>query len=298
MDQIRLGCAVLIVLAVLGGTFGSAPTKHEPWDVGGYKVIEADLHVHSFPSDGMLSPFGLVMLARLNGLHAIAITDHNQIVSGKVGRWISQTIGGPTILVGQEVTAPDFHIVAVGLKKTVSWNQSARSVTSEIHEQGGVVIAAHPTARYWPGFKDILEELDGSEVGHPRILVSSAAEDRSRHFHRFVSEHRAKVSAIGSSDYHWFNSLGLLRTFVFVRGSGEEAILEALREGRTVTYDAGGAPVGNPALARLLPLRQTPPSEYTYAGAGAMDVVERTLGWVGLVVLAFARRKRRVGETE
>lgn len=37
------------------------------------------------------------------------------------------------------------------------------------------------------------------------------------------------LAAVGSSDYHWFNSLGLCRTYVFVRNNDEREILDAAR---------------------------------------------------------------------
>ena len=38
-----------------------------------------DLHTHSYCSDGTFSPEGLVILAKKQGLSAIALTDHDTI---------------------------------------------------------------------------------------------------------------------------------------------------------------------------------------------------------------------------
>ena len=38
-----------------------------------------DLHIHSFYSDGSLSPKDLLKLGRHHGLHAMALTDHDTI---------------------------------------------------------------------------------------------------------------------------------------------------------------------------------------------------------------------------
>lgn len=47
-----------------------------PATVGGYIPLKADLHTHTYFSDGQVSPLGRVREAWMDGLDAIAITDH------------------------------------------------------------------------------------------------------------------------------------------------------------------------------------------------------------------------------
>lgn len=46
-----------------------------------------------------------------------------------------------SLYVGDEITAPGFHILGVGIDKHVTWKQSAAEVIEDIHQQGGVAIA-------------------------------------------------------------------------------------------------------------------------------------------------------------
>jgi hypothetical protein len=292
----RIISTVFVVIGLVAGTFADRQPETPAERRGGYYVIAADFHVHSFMGDGMVSPFALVARARRQGLHAFAITDHNRIFMAKAGRWYSRFTGGPTVIVGDEITAPGFHMIGVGLDKHVTWRQSAAEVIEDIHQQGGVAIAAHPTRRFWKELDDnVVSELDAAEVVHSNEYASNAKSSEMKSFYRQAEHNGHHLTPIGSSDYHWFNSLGICRTYVFVRNNDEAEILDALRAGRTVVYDREGNAYGNPELIRLLQdqriLRDR--GDYNYRGSGADDVITRTLAWLGLLGLAVFGRKSK-----
>lgn len=296
--MLRVVSGMLVVVGVVAGTFCDLVPASPPAERGAYKILEADFHVHSHFGDGILSPFSLVLRARHQGLHALAITDHNQIFAAQWARWFSNLIGGPTILVGEEITAPGFHIIAVGLKVRMPWRQTASETVQEIHRQGGIAIAAHPTRKYWPAYdNNVVRELNGAEVMHPIAYTSGERGNQIRDFYRRVQANGRTLTAIGSSDYHWFNSLGLCRTYVFVHNNNDEReILDALRDGRTTVYDPEGTAYGMPELINLL--QERPPrhrlGDYDYSGSGVIDRVTRACGWVGLLGLVLLGGNRRV----
>jgi hypothetical protein len=296
--MIRLTSVVLVILGVIGGALSDSAESNPESKRTRYEVVEADFHVHSHAGDGMLSPFGLVLLAQQKGLKALAITDHNQIFGAKAGRWFSRLIGGPTVLVGEEITAPGFHLIAVGIDRRITWRQSASEAIEEIHRQGGIAIAAHPGSKYEQAFGPVLQELDGSEVMHPLAYSSSERGREMQDFYRRASAGSHVVTALGSSDYHWFNSLGICRTYVFVLSNDQSGILEALRAGRTVVYDLEGNAYGNPELIELLqdqPIKRGV-GDYHYGGRGVIDIVTRTLGWLGLIGLVLFAKKNPVSQ--
>jgi hypothetical protein len=293
--MIRITSGILVIIGLIGGTFTNRAPDTPVVRRGGYDVVEADFHVHSFLGDGMLSPFALVSRARHRGLHAFALTDHNRLFAAKAGRWYSRLVAGPTVLVGEEITAPGFHLIAVGIDKHVSWRQSATEVIEDVHRQGGIAIAAHPTRRYWAAFdNNIVRQLDGVEVMHPNAYASTKKAEEIRSFYRRAEENGGHLTAFGSSDYHWFNSLGICRTYVFAHKNDEPGILEALRAGRTIVFDPDGNAYGNSELIRLLqdePITRDV-SDYRYTGSGLVDVITRTLGWLGLIGLVLFGRIR------
>jgi hypothetical protein len=129
--------AAAAVLAVLAPLPDQRPPRR-----GQYHVLAADLHVHSFLGDGALAPWALAAEARRRGIHVFAVTNHNQTWAARLARWTSRRLGGPLVLVGQEVTNPRYHIAAVGLEQTVdrplasgSWT-AARSQHALLRDRG------------------------------------------------------------------------------------------------------------------------------------------------------------------
>ena len=239
-------CLVLAALAV--GTLSDAPRRNPTIVLGGYRVLAADFHVHSFPlSWATIGPIDTVLEARRQGLDVIAMTGHNHVWVAKVGRWFSHLTGGPRVLVGEEIVAPTYHLLAVGIDSTISWKQSAASAIDEVHRQGGIAIAAHPVSFYWRAYDaDAMSKLDGAEVLHPIAYFRAGTYQELQQFYG-----RARLTAIGDSDYHGLGPMGLCRTFVFARDDSDDSILEALRAHHTVVLDRDGQAFGDPNLIYL-----------------------------------------------
>jgi PHP-associated len=280
---------VLLTLAIAAGTLADRPRARPPLVLGGYRVLAVDFHTHSSTwSDGTLTPWGLVLEAERQGLDAIAITGHNQVSDGQLGRWFSRVAGGPIVLPGEEIVSPTYHLIAAGIEEKVGFLQSAASAIDAVHRQGGIAIAAHPLREFSAGWDDgAMQRLDGAEICHPLIY---SHEDAQRDFERFSA--RAPVAAIGSSDYHGFGQMGLCRTYVFARDNSAQAILEAVRAHRTVVYGRDGQAYGDPMLVKLAAgdsrLREAAPSNVR---GGTLDWFSRIGGVLGLAgLIAFSRR--------
>lgn len=105
-----------------------------------------DPHVHTTFSDGRHAPQDVVDVAsRRPGLHAIAITDHDCIEGALEAARYAKACGSALhVIVGEEVTSRDGHVVGLFLKERVDRDMSALDTIRAIHEQGGLAIAAHP----------------------------------------------------------------------------------------------------------------------------------------------------------
>ena len=283
--------ALLLLAGIAAGTIADAPHEHAPLFVGSYRVLAVDFHVHSFPlSWATLSAWDTVLEARRQGLDAIAMTPHDHVWVAKVGQRFSRVIGGPTVLVGEEIVTPKYHLLAVGIRNTIHWNLPAADAIREVHAQGGVAIAAHPTKGFWPGYDaEAMQMLDGAEVLHPLAYESAREYSELRDFYG-----RTEGAAIGDSDYHGLGTMGLCRTLVFARDDSERAILEAVRARRTVVYDRDGRAYGNAELIwaadkepRIRELLAAPASQ-----GGLLEAMSRVcgiLGLAGLVAFGFGR---------
>lgn len=291
----RLALA-LLALGLAGGAWidgASVFTKPPIVERAGYRVIEADLHVHTRYSDGVLSPFEVVLAARRAGLDAVAITEHNMVVPAQMAAWFARIIDGPTVIVGEEVTSRRYHMLAFGLREAISARADARDVVAAIRAQGGVAIAAHPVARFREGFEGV--ELDGAEVVHPIAFGGGNAIDfrwsQMVEFYENARAADASFTAVGASDYHFFRVLGLCRTYIFARDASETELVNALRDGRTVTIAPDGTRFGDPALAAELGRAALRPPRVGYAPAGWFDAVTRSLAWLGMLALVLLRKR-------
>lgn len=212
----------LLLTATVAGTISDRPRRHPRLVLHGYRVLAADFHVHSFPlSWATLAPWDTVIEAQVRGLDVIAMTGHNHVWVAKAGRWFSRLIGGPTVLVGEEIVSSHYHLLAVGIDTTVSWKQTAASAIDAVHRQGGIAIAAHPLAKFWPAYDvEAIRKLDGAEVLHPIAYESAESATQLRQFCG-----RARLTAIADSDYHGLGPMGLCRTYVFTPEETEQGIL-------------------------------------------------------------------------
>lgn len=278
---------VLLLLAVALGTLSDVPRTHAPLTLGGYRVLTADFHVHSFPlSWGTLAPWDTVLEARHDGLDVIAMTPHNHVWVAYVGRWFSERIGGPTILIGEEIVTPSYHLLGVVIHDAIGWRQPAASAIDEVHRQGGVAIAAHPRKYYWPAYDAAaLSKLDGAEIQHPLIYATVHGYAEVQQFF----EH-AHVAAIGDSDYHGTGPMGICRTFVFAKDDSEASILDAIRAGHTVAIDRDGRAYGESRLIALMSNVDVAQLNPSFLDPGWMARASAGCGLLGLLALFLSGR--------
>ena len=294
--MIRRIAAGLLALGLLGGiVFDRAPPRPEvrrgPW-----RILEADFHSHTSFSDGSLSPLALVRQADRRGLDVLGVTEHNTVWPGRIARAWSQLTGGPTIIVGEEITSARYHVIALGLGESVSPGPDLGAILDDVHAQHGFAIAAHPVKRYWPALLPVRDRLDGSEVMHPLAYTAMLASWRWVDMVTFHDEAIPPLAAIGSSDYHWGTHLGWCRTLVFAHDASADAVMEALRAHRTVVIDRDGKLHGDHDAIDLLAADPYAPRDidYSYRGNGPVDRLLRGVGWLGVLVLvAFERRRSR-----
>lgn len=292
--------AFLVLLAAIGlGTWLDPRPPKKPIAIDGKVLLRVEMHAHTRFSDGFLSPFDVVDQARRRGLDAIAITEHNVVFPAKLAREYGRRVG-MTVIVGEEITTHEYHLLAYGLDRAVSARLPIRDAIGEVHAQGGLVVAAHPTKRFWPGLEPAIDLLDGVEVVHPIALRDAPGFGRHDDIVSFYDRVRADhpITAVASSDYHFGSPLGILATYVLATENSEKAILQALHDGHTVVFDPRGRAYGDPSLIAALDGRppEPPDADYGYRGASVLDVFVRTLGFVamlGLVVLPAARRAKK-----
>jgi predicted metal-dependent phosphoesterase TrpH len=101
--------------------------------------------MHTNASDGWPSPTELVDHAAHHArLHVIAVTDHDTIEGALRAADYAAKRARPHVIVGEEVSSRDGHIVGLFLERRVRPGMSAAATVHAIHDQGGLAVAAHP----------------------------------------------------------------------------------------------------------------------------------------------------------
>lgn len=280
--------AVLVVLGVVIGTLADRTPSRAPMRAGDYWILSGDFHVHAFPGDGALSPWILRSEAARAGLDVIAVTNHNQVFTGRLANWISKRIDGPMMIAGQEITNPRYHMIAAGLQEAIDADQPAASAAAAVHAQGGVAIAAHPSPRFH-GYdaNDAIRALDGTEAAHsggqqdPKFRVELSS------FYLRARGVNPRIAPIGSSDFHAMRpSLGECRTYLFVRDRSEAGVLEAIRSGRTLAVDGEGGLQGDRTLIDLLGDSRLPAASDEHRLWRQLSIL---FAWIGMLVIVTFR---------
>jgi predicted metal-dependent phosphoesterase TrpH len=179
------------------------------------KAGSADLHIHTHHSDGQDGPAEVVAWAARIGLDVIAITDHDQIDGARIASAIARREpGSPEVIVGEEVSSLDGHILALFIDRLIPPDMSAAETVAAIHEQGGLAIAAHPYWRasstdhkgrvYSLGDRIADLDLDAVEVINGGFTPSMIGANRRA---GWVAEALGRTP-IGGSDAHVKHALG------------------------------------------------------------------------------------------
>lgn len=197
----------------------------------------ADLHAHTHYSDGSDSPAALVAEARRRRLDVLAITDHDSLDGALRAREIVSRLAAPAgleVVVGEEVSSQDGHILGLFLTNRVAPGRTAARTVADIHEQGGIAIAAHPywradgyTGRCRQGVGALIGEVafDAVEVRNGGITPAMAQANR-----RAVAAVAAlELVGVGGSDAHVREALGLALTAF--RGRSAADLRHSLQRG-------------------------------------------------------------------
>ena len=294
--SLRAAFASLLVAGAALGTLTDRIPARTPVRAGEYWVLAGDFHVHAFPGDGSLAPWMLRDEAARAGLDVIAVTNHNQSFTGRLSEWLSRREDGPLMLAGQEITNPEYHMTAAGIDHAVNANQPAAGAIADVHAQGGVAIAAHPSRRFRGYDTDrVVSALDGAEVAHAFMHQDDVFREDLAAFFERAQQLNPGVAAIGASDFHGFPpALGFCRTYLFVRERTKTGVLDAIRSGRTLAVDRDGGLQGNPALVQLLGGVRLAGRVDPHPAWRRLSMTLSWLGAAGLVVLGGGRSRRPV----
>ncbi|MEA4970659.1 MAG: PHP domain-containing protein [Candidatus Pelethousia sp.] len=187
-----------------------------------------DLHIHeaAFSSDSQMALEEIVANARLKGLDAICITDHDSMGIKERAEEYAHKIGFP-IFVGVEYYSLWGDITAWGIDDLPKERLPAQTFIDYVRNQGGFCVACHPFRNNNRGLAEHLREvrgLHGVEVLNGS--TSAAANARALAYCRELG-----LAPIGASDAHWLSQLGKYATWLPERVDNLADFVRALHAG-------------------------------------------------------------------
>ena len=196
----------------------------------------ADLHTHTTASDGWPSPQQLVDQARRVRLDAIAVTDHDTIEGALRASEHASRRGRLEVIVGEEVSSRDGHIVGLFVEKRIRPGMSAAATVHAIHDQGGLAVAVHPfwrTQRQTRGARVHGVGWLAAELDFDAIEIENATPG----FYFFNQLARRLNIGLGSadvggSDAHIVDAIG--RAYTEFPGKTSKELRAAIETGTTV----------------------------------------------------------------
>jgi predicted metal-dependent phosphoesterase TrpH len=191
--------------------------------------------MHTTFSDGWPAPHDLVDYACATGLDVIAVTDHDTIEGALRASDYAARRSRLHVVVGEEVSSRDGHIVGLFLDRRVRPGMSASATVHAIHDQGGLAIAVHP---FWRTQR----RTRGGPVHGVGWLAAELAfdgieiENATPGFYLFNQLARRLnlglgCAEVGGSDAHILDAVG--RAFTEFHGRTPKALRAAIEEGAT-----------------------------------------------------------------
>jgi len=225
----------------------------------------ADLHLHTFASDGLIGARDLVdHVERHTQLDLIAITDHDEVSASEEAREYAARRGSRVqVIPGVEVSTLDGHLIALFIDARPPALKSLQRTADWVRSRGGVCIAPHPLTRWTHSLpaRALAQAIEAGLLAGVEVLNASLAGRASRPRALALAE-RYGLARLGASDAHMVSMIGLAwtrfpgRTPEDLRSAIEQATTAA--EGRFAT-PAEMASEAIPQLARSmvhLPVRR------------------------------------------
>lgn len=191
-----------------------------------------DMHSHSLHSDGALSLWELANEGIRSGLDFLCVSDHNTTSHHSHLAEVGQR-QGITLTAGQEVTTHRGHANAFGRIGFVDFRRPADEWVKEAERRGGWLSVNHPVDGDCSWQHDLDNGPHAVELYHSTWYLEPHSTSALAWFRLL----RQDVGIIGGGDFHNRSvplRPGLPTTWLAAEECTEEALLEALRAGRSM----------------------------------------------------------------
>jgi len=209
------------------------------------KLGKADLHIHTNYSDARLRVEDLLeYVENRTDLDVIAITDHETIE----GALLAQKIAKEKryrfeIIVGEEISAIEGHVVGLYLKETIPGGLSTSESIKLIKEQDGIVMMPHCLRhiRFNTGKKNVdgvgLATLikEKSNIDAIEIINATPTFHKDNLKAMFINDALLFKAGVGNSDAHILGAVGM--GYTLFEGKNAQELRSAIEHCQTKAFD-------------------------------------------------------------
>lgn len=214
-------------------------------------IYRADLHVHTSASpDGRSSLEEIARAARLAGLDAVAITDHNLCTP------VPERLEGVLLIPGCEVSTRAGHITGLFLTRSLPpWEAlpEPEEAVAAIRGCGGLAALAHPYQRPGAAPETFAFPLDGLEAANSRACFKVP---RANQLAAALAAERG-LPPVGGSDAHDQAEVGGAWTELEAEALTLDGLRDALASGRCRAVLAKNTPRLRKGLSQWTKARRT-----------------------------------------
>ncbi|MEK7096442.1 MAG: CehA/McbA family metallohydrolase [Patescibacteria group bacterium] len=182
-------------------------------------VSKADLHMHSNYSDGKPTIEEIIEYTEnKTDLIIIAITDHNTIEGAKKAAEIVKNGHYRfQVIIGEEITSKEGHIVGLFLKKKVSPHMTVSDTLKNIKDQGGISVIPHPfnytrmnggRMEVYNGIGAVSTIRERNGIDAVEVINATPTSSNENFASRFLNETIVHKAESGGSDAHILEGIG------------------------------------------------------------------------------------------
>ena len=190
-------------------------------------MFKADLHIHSYYSDGRASPREIIAYAVANGLSIISITDHNTFQGSIAAMKIASSFKNIMVIPGVEVRTDEGDIL-VYCYEEFDFPRRLETLLEKARENNCLIVPAHPFDVMRLGIGDRVFDFKGwSAIEVWNAGATTGANRRAVEAARLLG-----LPSIANSDAHIVEHIGVAYTLIEAEGLTLSEVFEAVLKGR------------------------------------------------------------------
>ena len=192
-------------------------------------MLKLDLHIHSqYSDDAIGNPRDIIKSLKKEGLHGMAITDHNTVEGGLKALKVAPR--DFIIIPGIEISTADGHMLGLNVKEDISGGLSVEETIEKIIDVGGIAVAPH-LFRNMSGIKK--EKLKKNYTKIPAIEVYNSCSLPKTNIKTAQVAKEFDLGGTGGSDSHDLLYVGYAYTVVDSTDMTIDTILSEINKKKT-----------------------------------------------------------------